>query len=337
MIEASVGQHFAFATGRTAVLQQALLTQSDVDRLLGSHDIAECERIITELKLTSRLGALPEGGDALLAKLEQWVRDEASSMAPEDRRPVFDILWMEGDVPLLAYLLKRHHGLTSAVSAVPTVGVTSFHPEQLERLVTEGIAAPSLDPSLVGFVERAKALENPSASAIDTLAAQHVADRQLELAKRSGSADILSYVRHRIDLTNIRTALRLAAAGAGDVASSLLEGGLMKPDSFGSTTESLRSAVAMSPYYAVLGTDVTDLAKDAVSFERAAARVIAEDVSRMWNVPLTVEPAFAFAAIALAHIRLIRFIFIGKRNRLSPQEIKRVLPPFLPSTHYLTA
>ncbi len=334
LLEASVGQHFAFATGRTAVLQQLLLAQSDVDRLLGSHDLAECERIMTELKLTSRLGALPENADALLAMLEQWVRKEADSMAPESKRPVFDILWMDGDLPFLAYFLKKHHGLTSPVSAKPERGVTSFDTALVETLVADGSAHASLPAALVAFVGQTKTLQNPAAASIDVLAMQYIADRQLALAKESGSKDILGYVRHRIDLTNIRTAVRLINGGVGDVAPSLLKGGLMPVASFGSTQESLRAAVSRSPYYAILGNDVFDLAKDAVLFERASARITAGDIGRMWSVPLTVEPAFAFAAIALAHIRLIRFIFIGKRNQLSPQEIKRVLPPFLPSTHY---
>jgi vacuolar-type H+-ATPase subunit C/Vma6 len=163
---------------------------------------------------------------------------------------------------------------------------------------------------------------------------QYIADRQLHLAKESGSKDILQYVRHRIDLTNIRTAIRFISVGMADVSTSLIRGGLIPVASLGSTQENVRAAVARSPYYAILGADVFDLAKDAVVFERTAARITADDIGRMWNVPLTVEPAFAFAAIALAHIRIIRFIFIGKRNQLSPQEIKRVLPPFLPSTHY---
>ena len=68
--------------------------------------------------------------------------------------------------------------------------------------------------------------------------------------------------------------------------------------------------------------------------ERMLSDIRAEDIGALWNEPLKLEPVFAFAATALTQLALLRALLIGKRAQLSPQEIKRLLPPFLTASHY---
>jgi len=55
----------------------------------------------------------------------------------------------------------------------------------------------------------------------------------------------------------------------------------------------------------------------------------------MWNIPLSIEPVFAFAALAQSQLALLRALIIGKRANLDPQTIKKMLPPFLSASHYV--
>jgi len=79
---------------------------------------------------------------------------------------------------------------------------------------------------------------------------------------------------------------------------------------------------------------VREGAEDTNVIEQGCSEVIASDIARMWNVPLTIDPLFAFAALTISQLRLLRVLLIAKRNGLSPQEVKKVLPPFLSASHY---
>jgi hypothetical protein len=89
---------------------------------------------------------------------------------------------------------------------------------------------------------------------------------------------------------------------------------------------------------AELGYGVADAIRknpaDARSIEQALSEVTAADIAEMWNIPLKLEPVFAFAALAFSQMRLLRAMLLGKRAGFSPQELKQVLPPFIPATHY---
>lgn len=362
-LAATIGQHFAFASGRTATLKQLLLTQSDADRLLGSHDVAELERILTEIKFTNGIDQSLSDSPTILHALEEWIRAEVTDMTPLYKRPVLDILWLSGDAPLLAYLLKKHHGLISEAAHEPVSSIHAYDPAEVHALI-EHDDAGSLWPELVDCVAAIKKEKHPTAQHIDTAVAQCIADRRIALALASGSSDILRYVRHLIDLTNIRTALRLAALPASESSRPesqtvpylpsetlwewirsrpakadqphLLTGGSVPLEDLLGSVEHVTCAVGRSMPYTTLHAVLMHHEDAPLEIEHAAARILAEDIAAMWNVPLTVEPVFAFAAIALSHLNLIHAILIAKHNHLSPQEAKQILPPFIPATHFVT-
>lgn len=308
-----IKQHFAFAHGRIGVLQLLLLQQSDVDRLLGSRDAADAQKILTELKFTKLIDQSLQEGEMILSALFQWVQDEIFDLVPPYKRPTFNILWIEDEAAHLSLSLKHHHGL--AKGAMEDIPITNTY---------------ALD-----FIETMKNLRNPTAASIDTQVARFVATLQIRFARTSGSKPILNYVRHVIDLHNIRTALRLMSDTHPTADDVLLSGGTMEKNELRGDLKTIRSAIDRSPIAFALIKEHLDLMEDPGSLERDLAKVTASDIAHMWNIPLGIEPVFAFGALALSHIRLIRVLLMGKRNNLRPQEIKRLLPPFIPPLHYV--
>lgn len=311
----TITQNFAFASGRTGVLQLLLLTQSDVDRLLGAHSGKEVEQILTELKLTNPIDQGIDNGDDILHAVAQWVRQEVETMSPKNKQQIFSILWMENDAPLMAYRLKKQFGLTSEVSKEPPTEdevALAYHLNAIEERVKFG---------------------DPTPQEVDTAVSQYVADAQLKLADESGSAHIKTYVQHLIDLHNIRTAVRLAGNENVDHRTLMLKGGTLNPKELCGSLEDLAKVIDRSPITFTLGSYLANADKN--ELERMLADVLARDIAAMWNVPLSIEPLFAFAAIAFSQLKLIRAILIGKRNELSPQEVKALTPPFLSASHYI--
>lgn len=335
-LPAAIGQHFAFATGKLSVLKHLLLLTSDRDRLLGAHGLKEAEMILAELKIGSRSERGDGKADTTLASVERWIRTEVESMSVEEKRGVFGILWMKEDVPLISYLLKKHHGKTSEVSHEPQGNLTAWDSAHLHALIMHDTET-GLDDGIVKLVRAVKALVNPSAKEIDCAVAQGIANMQLALAKRNGSAEIKRYVRHTIDLMNLRTALRLSNMPTKEVTPYLIKGGNLDTRTLAGTREHILKTIDRSSLPYTLSQSIDKAGDDWNAIEQSFENVLAEDISRMWNIPLSVEPLFAFAALTLSHLKLLRAIIIGKRANLTPQEIKKMLPPFIPSSLYVLA
>lgn len=335
-LASTAGHDAVYAHGRIAVLQQLLLSKTDLDRMLGAHDAADLARQFIEMKFSSRINQGIADPDAVLTAMAHWVRDEVFSMAPEKSLMAFDVLWLEGDIPLLSYLLKKRLGMTSAISEQPSPAFTLYPLESWVDMVEHGRGWDDHHPvSVRTVVEQALALKDPTPAAIDTLAARWGAKEQVAAAKRAKSAGVLRYVRHAIDLQNIRTALRSLDRTPEERRALLVDGGTVAPAKLLGTPADIALAVELAD----LGYGVADAIRnkddDVRALEQALSAVTAGDIAAMWNVPLAPEPLFAFAALAFSQIRLLRTVLLAKRAGFSPQDVKRVLPPFIPATHYV--
>lgn len=308
-----------------------LLTSSDIDRLLGAHSSDEADRILTEMKMTNAIDQGLDTDTKILAALDQWVRSEVEHMVPPEKLPVFQILWIDGDEPLLAYLLKRMLKLTSAISVEPSPGITAYDPAQLRACVDgEHTDLPQHIGTLVHAVQH---MTVPQPRAIDTMVSQWAADTKLHLARAAGSAAITLFVRHDIDIRNIRTALRMAAVNEEHRLSYLLKGGTIKPEQLLGTQTDIRAAIHRSELHYALNNAFGEHT-DPNALERGFSHILAQDIETMWPMVLGAEPPFAFAATALSHIRLIRAILLGKHNGIQPQDIKKMLPPYIGSSKF---
>lgn len=332
--EALIGQHYAFAHGRLGVLRQALLTENDMHRLLGTHDEAEFRQIMGELKIAAAIDQPNRDPEVVLASLAAWVRTEAEDMVDTAKHVVFRILWLSDDLPLLAYLLKRHAGMTSTLSAEPVSLAGAYDADALRALVQDGTDG-DLPAELAAFVRSVRSDPSQSPEHIDALVARFGAQERIRLARAAGSDLILRYVRHSIDAQNIRTALRLLHANEEHPASFLLDGGTIPSKKLLGSIGEIRTAIAASDvHFHVLTSIGADMVGSPTALERGLSDLLAQDIERMWERTLGIEPPFAFAASALAQLRLIRAVMLGKRNGLPPQEIKHILPPFVGGSRF---
>jgi vacuolar-type H+-ATPase subunit C/Vma6 len=328
----AVGHDLLYAYGRIATLKMRLLSRADIDRLLGAHDVAELGRILTELTFTSSIDQGLADPDAMLGALATWIRQEIMAMVPETESSVFDILWLEGDGPLLAYLLKRQHQLTSSISIEPTPLFTA-HPVLAWKAFAERGNVLGLPPSAGEILRAVRSLAPPSPAAIDLIVARWVASEQLAIARAAKNTEILRFTQRSVDLRNIRSALRMLDATREERASQILPGGTIQREMFLGTRETIASGIERAGMSATLA-DVVHGEDEGERLEQELGSALAADLTSLWNIPLTMEPVFAFAAIALSQITLLRTVLLAKRSGLSPQELKRILPPFLPATHF---
>lgn len=327
------GEKYAYGYGRIGVLQQRLLSQGDIDRLLAAKTDRELRQVLGEVQLTAPVMPREDLHD-IVPLLEKWLRTEVENMAPTKKRDVFHILWMREDIPAIAYYLKKFHGFTSELSKEPLEAVTAYDVKSVRALALEG-AKGDLPVDLVQFVEGIKNRTGISPQEIDGEVARFIARKQVRMARKSGSRLVKRYVSHLIDLQNIRTIRRLKPEERSPA--HFVEGGelsvkLLLDDS----ADLLLKLVEKSSLPDSLTKSLAEAKDSSVLLERALNKGLAHDIAAMRAVPLSIEPLVAFAIIALSHILLVRTILIGKAAHLSAEDIATLLPPFF-STSFAAA
>jgi vacuolar-type H+-ATPase subunit C/Vma6 len=321
-------QH-AFGFGRVGVLQELLLSQADIERLLQAASEKDLVKVISELKIASSV-SYSSNPHQFIHAIECWLETELRHLVEEeDAKDVFDILWMKDDTSFVSYLLKKHHGLTSAIASEPHVGALAFSKEMYQECIGKGdfSRAPA---SLALWMQELREQSGLSPQEIDTKVAEQFAEEQVKRATKI-SPLILRYVQHHIDLQNIRTAQRLAKTTI-PVAPYLLAGGTIAKEHFTEDMASLASVVKNSDLKALLSSG--SAGDDFILLERALVKEIAEDLAEMRSCILSIEPLFAFGAIAVSQLKVLRTILVGKSAGLASDEVKNLLPPFLSASPF---
>ena len=182
-----------------------------------------------------------------------------------------------------------------------------------------------LTEDLARFIEEMKADKKIKPEQIDYRVAVFIAQKQLELAKKSGSRLIERYVRHLIDLQNIRTARRMRPGE--DPSGHFLPGGEIDPNRITTNPREIAMLIHNSTLPNTLADSMRDEGDTSLALERALNKALAHDVAEMRSVPLSIEPIFAYGIMAMSQILLGRTILIGKSAGLTSEEIAQMLPP----------
>jgi PIN domain nuclease of toxin-antitoxin system len=316
------GLDFAYGYGRVGVLQQNLLHKQDIDRLISAHTDKELHQILGEISFTSSV--MPMDNLDFVPAMERWLKDQMFRLAPEGKAGVFDILWLREDQAVIAHLLKEYHEQTSGLTQIQQSSVTAYDIDMLRKQVMES-GHRELPEDIAHFIESIKAKKNIRPEEIDHETAVFIANKQLELAKASGSPLIIRYVRHLIDLQNIRTARRIKPGE--DTAHLFIAGGEIDPRRITTNPREIALLIHNSTLPQTLADSMTDSDDTALVLERSLNRGLAHDVAEMRSVPLSLEPIFAYGVMALSQILMIRTILIGKAAHLEAADIARMLPP----------
>ncbi len=326
-----IGQHFAFGHGRLSVLMGTLMKQTDLDRFLGAADAPTAKGMLDDVHFID-LAPEAESTDTIIGKALAKAHEASLNLAPGAKRDLLTLPWLAYDVALLSFLLKERKGFVSDAVARPSMdGITAYPVTELE-LAANGASAPSLPEELrktIAGILR----DEVSPKEIDVRLAKSEAAVKLRIARKHGSALIVRFIRHSIDLTNVRSFLRLEDQTAfGD---EYIEGGFMPLASFTGDRVDFANALLTSRYDFAMKSRSTGIeAGEWVELEQAIAHVRQHDLREMWNNVLGAEPVFAYVVTVIDQLKLLRAVMIGKYGNIPPQEMKRVLPPLLTAVHY---
>jgi hypothetical protein len=221
-------------------------------------------------------------------------------------------------------------GLTSSIAEKPLSTLSLCTEEDLRVFFNDPTSHVPMARELRSLKKTIDEAGDVSGKDIDAIVASWSASISLKRAKKYGSARIVAYVRHTIDLHNVRSYIRFR----DDASKYMLQGGLLPLSTFRGNHTTFRMNLARTPYDFLVSDAMDRNDEEWIALELAIATLRTDDLHAMWNTTLGPEPVFAFFATILEQSAVLRALMIGKENGFAPQEIKRALPPLLTASHY---
>ena len=132
----------------------------------------------------------------------------------------------------------------------------------------------------------------------------------------------LSLVRVRIDLNNIRTMLRLKAAGRDEETDFFLPGGFVDTEKFVQGLEAGYEAIGQlffaTPYYELLEASIPYLRseKSFLKLEKECEDFVKEFLKTSRSIASGPQPVVAYFLMKEAEIRTVRMLLVGQKNGL---------------------
>lgn len=148
----------------------------------------------------------------------------------------------------------------------------------------------------------------------------------LTQARRLKSPFLQGLFRIHIDLTNIRTMLRLKFTGS-DQRNVLLPGGYVEPERFDKALEMGYESIAQlffaTPYYRIVEAGAAGLAADDsfLKLEQLCDRHLAGFLKTTVQITAGPQPIIAYLLMKENEIRTVRFILTAKKNGLDTKLI----------------
>lgn len=322
LVPSSLRHDFVYFFGRLATIKQVLLNQSQINRILGADSTKDFLHVLLELPFTNYIDQGLSSPEEIFLALSEWIAREIKNGIPEDQQKILYLPWLEHFSAAVSIALKKKHNFAvNSLYAEPTD--TVHHVMDVLR----GEANANVPTEVVHIITDLQTQPFTSPQEIDRAVAAAFAILSIKAAKASHNKNIIRYTQAKIDCLNLKNALR-----QNQTASDFVPGGLLPITMFSQPRANWATTIASVGY-----NSLRDFGNETLTTEERellCTNCINATIAAMWGTPISIDIAFAFVVTALNHIAIVRTVFIGKKNDLTPVEIDRILPPFIPASIY---
>lgn len=328
---------YAYSVARVRALETGLLDRGKIERMVEAKDAAEALKVLGETPYAAAVGQLSSvyEYETMLRQELVAVRTLFWKISPHPE--LTDLFFLKYDVLNLKLLIKgRRLGQEVDDLLVPAGTIPPAH---LAALVAEG-RFKELPPELARAAERAveSLAEEGDPQLVDTLLDQAYYTYLTRVLAGQGEAFLRALVSLQVDLTNIRTFVRLRHVAGGEAARTrallprfFLPGGRLALDSFLAQAEEPLTAFADRLAKDQVGPVVSEgLAawqreQSLTHYEKLADDFLLAFVKKSRLIAFGVEPLVAYLWAKENEIKLIRIIMVGKINGVPAAEIRERL------------
>lgn len=310
---------YGYACGRVNALETKLVDRARLQRMIDAADAAEALRVLAETDYAGALNDVrnPAEFERVLAAELDSVYALLAELSPEEF--LVRLFGYRFDFHNLKVLLKAraldqdHSHLLVSRGTLPA--------EQVKAALSGGDELPKPFGPAVAAAEAAyDASGDPQL--IDTMLDGALYEVLADEARRRSYQLVHSYMQASIDLTNIRTALRVRRLGKDEtfLKQVLLSGGTIEAKRFlalhDQPFELFEDHFSRTPYWRIVTEGVRLLRENAplAGLEKLTDDYLNDIVKRAKYVPMGPEPLFAYILAKESEIRNIRIILAGKLN-----------------------
>jgi V/A-type H+-transporting ATPase subunit C len=321
---------YGFACGRISVLTTRLIDRTRFQRMVDAADANEAFRILAETEYGPALAEVkgPAEYETVLARELDRVYSLLAELAPDPF--LMRMFGYRFDAHNIKVLLKAqalgqdHSHLLVHRGTIP--------PEELTESIASDSDAPAPFTSAVTAARQTFG-ESGDPQVIDTVIDGALYGLLAKEARRRKYEIVRNYMEISIDLTNIRTFLRVRRLDKGEdfLRQVLLTGGTLAPDRFlklaGAPLDQVDDDLGRTPYWKIVSEGIRLLRDNAplAGLEKLADDYATDAIKQARYVPLGPEPLFAYILAKENEIRNLRIIFAGKVNGVRAEVIRERL------------
>lgn len=317
---------------RLRVLETKLLDKAKIERMVDSSSAQDVLKVLQETDYGMFLGDVkkPEDYEIILSKELNRVYDMLYKICPS--KEIIDIMAAKYDYHNIKVLIKGKILNKDFSQLIIPVGI-----EDVSKLkyAIENEYYRDINTLMRECIEK---IEEDYSQTKDPQRVDIIADRYLfihinSIVKKVNHKPLEKYIDSLIDLTNIKTLLRVKKQGKGKdfFINALIPGGRIDKDKLiqllNESAENIPTKLSFTNYEEILKEGIAYyIATGSVSlFEMLVDNYIMNIMKDAKYVPFGAEPVIAYIYAKENEIKQIRTIMVGKLNNITGEVIKERL------------
>ncbi|MBE6048194.1 MAG: V-type ATP synthase subunit C [Clostridium sp.] len=317
---------------RLRVLETRLLDKAKIDRMIDSNSAEESLKVLQETEYSNVMSNVKRAEDyeyMLSAELKR-VYHEVYSMTPV--KALVDIMSIKYDYHNIKVILKGMFLKKDFSHMFMELGVIDAAKMKVDIETNNFSNLPStMRKAIEETIEDFNSKKDPQR--IDVILDNYMFKNMRELAKELDDVFTSKYVSALIDLTNLKTLLRVKKQNKDRdfLLSLVIEGGSIDKDVLvallSDSVENIASKLSYTNYEEVLKLGVEDFAQtgSAGLLEKLVDNYIMDLMKAAKMVPFGGEPLLAYIYAKETEIKVIRIIMVGKLNNIAGEVIRERL------------
>jgi V/A-type H+-transporting ATPase subunit C len=314
---------FTHAVARIRVIEKKLLDKAKIERMLDAETPTEVLKILQETQYGDRITNLSSFHDfeyILKGELKE-VYDALYKLTPE--KSVLDILSLRYDYHNVKVIEKGKIQQKNFSDLLIPIGIIPTDELKNSIIANELKGIPETIREAIKSVE-SDFSESKNPQNIDIILDRFMFKDMLNRAEASRVDFIVSYVKQSIDISNIKTMLRVKKQENNNkfLENVLIDGGSIPIETFvkglSDTLEGFISRISKFDYSKILTKILEEYnqTRKIASIEVLFDNYLTENIKKAKYVNFGAEPLIAYVIAKEMEIKVIRIIMVGKINNV---------------------
>lgn len=317
-------RNFAYAVGRIRSLETRLLDRNQLERISETESLNEALAKLGETEYASGLAGLKRSSQFETGLNQELIRVAALITELSGNAPEFQVFRQRYDWQNLKVVLKKPEAVPEELTRL---GVWS--PERLIGALEEKRELPIL---FVQAADEARAAFQTSGDGqeIDRIVDRYAFESGYQQLQRGISPLLFQWWIALIDLTNLRTMIRLRLIGMTTqfLERFWIDGGTLSLDDFKELMDQPDEKVAQwlgNTRYAKLLAEGVQTLTALSKLEREFDNFLIDLIAPAKMISLGIEPLVGYWLAKEHEVKILRIILVGKSNQVGNVEIKERL------------